>query len=260
MGQTYDRDGTTNRINAVSTAFNIVDALRGLRRVGVSHLADELDMPKSTVHVYLTTLEAEGYVVNEGGEYRLSYRFLEVGGDTRQRLNIFQAARGEVDELSAKAGEVANLGIEDDGKRVLLYTSQPSEGMFDNSPTGQYTHMHWTALGKALLSQLPDDRVEEIVAEHGLPEATNNTITDTEELFAELERIREEGLSVENEERREGIKAIAVPLRHDSDVQPVAAVSISGPKRRIGEESVDESLLEALRDTANVIELDHKHY
>jgi DNA-binding IclR family transcriptional regulator len=65
---------------------------------------------------------------------------------------------------------------------------------------------------------------------------------------------------VEDEERREGIKAVAVPLRHDDDSEPVSAVSISGPKHRIGADTVDRDLLNALRDTTNIIELEYRHY
>lgn len=252
--------GTSNRINAVHNMFTIVDALRKRGRVGVTDLSRDLEMPRSTVHVYLQTLAEEGYVVNHGGEYELGLRFLELGGDIRKRQSIFQAARPGVDALSAETGEVANLGVEEQGQRVLLYSSEPSDGVFDNSPTGQFTHMHWTALGKALLAQLPDDRVSAIIERYGLPKATENTITDPERLFDELERIREQGHSIEDEERREGIKAIAVMVEYEDDPDPVSAVAISGPKRRIGEDEFDRELLDAIRDTVNVIELKYKHY
>lgn len=259
MNRREGQGSSRNRIKAVRTMFVVVDGLRDLGQTGVSQLADHLEMPKSTVHVYLKTLEEEGYAINDDGRYRPSLRFLELGGDVRQGLSIFQAVRPQVDDLSAETGEVANLGIEEDGKRVLLYSSEPSEGVFDNSPVGQYTYMHWTALGKALLAQLPDARVEEIVERHGLPEATENTVTDREELLAELDRIRERGFSIEDEERRKGIKALAVPVQYDEDPSPVAAVSISGPKRRIGEAEYDE-LLDAIQSAVNVTELRYKHY
>jgi DNA-binding IclR family transcriptional regulator len=250
-----------NRIQALKRAFGIVDALSELQAAGVSELADHLDVPKSTVHVYLQTLEEEGYLLNSGGTYRLSHRFLEIGGELRHSSSLFQGARQEVDSLSTETGEVANLGVEEDGKRVLLYTAQPPEGMFDNSPTGQYTLMHQTALGKALLSQMSDDDVERVLDRHGLPAATDRTITERDSLLAELNDIREKGYSIEDEERREGIKAIAVPLQHEADDgEPVSAVSISGPKRRISASNADQTLVEALRDTANVIELKYKHY
>lgn len=260
MASQRGNEGSGNRIKAARTLFDVVEGLHSLGEAGVSELADHLDRPKSTVHVYLSTLLEEGYVVKRGDRYRTSLRFLEIGGNARKRLGIYQAARPEVDSLSSETGEVATLGIEERGKRVLVYSSEPAEGVFDNSPTGQYTHMHWTALGKALLAQLPDERVESIVDEHGLPRATENTITEPDSLFDELEHIRDVGYSVEDEERREGIKAIAVPVRHADSRSPVSAVSISGPRRRIGADRVDEDLIESVMDAVNVIELKNKHY
>ena len=260
MGTQTGEDRSDNRIQAVGTLFDVVEGLQELERAGVSELAEYLGRPKSTVHIYLATLVDQGYVMKEGDDYRTSLRFLELGGQTRKRMNIYEAARPEIDSLSRETGEVANFAIEEQGQRVLLYTSEPLEGVFDNSPTGQYTHMHWTALGKALLSQLPDERIDAIIDEHGLPEATKNTITDRDALFEELETIRESGYSIEDEERREGIKSVAVPVQVTEGDSPVSAVSISGPRRRIGEDEIEGSFLDAIMDTVNVIELKNKHY
>ena len=122
--------------------------------------------------------------------------------------------------------------------------------------------MHQTALGKALLSQMSNNRVDQVLDRHGLPAATDRTITQRDVLFAELNSVREKGYSIEDEERCEGIKAIAVPLQHEADntEEPVSAVSISGPKRRISTNNADNALVEALRDAANVLELRYKHY
>lgn len=254
-----EQGGSRNRIKSVRTMFQVIDGLRELEQTGVSDLATYLEMPKSTTHVYLKTLEDEGYVINQDGRYRASLRFLELGGDIRQQLSIFQAVRPQVDNLSAKTGEVANLGVEEGGQRVLLYSSEPSEGVFDNSPVGQYTYMHRTALGKALLAQLSDARVDEIIDTHGLPDATENTITERDELFTEIDQIRERGFSIEDEERRRGIKALAAPIQYDENPSPVIALSISGPKPRI-KEVEDDELLDAIKNAVNVTELRYKHY
>lgn len=250
----------SNRIQAVDNTFEILHALRDRGWTGVSELAEDLDIPKSTVHVYLSTLHDNGYLTKEDGQYRPSLRFLEMGGNIRQRLTIFQTARQHIDELSNRTGEVANLGVEENGQRVLLYTTEPPEGIFDNAPTGEFKPIHWTAIGKALLAQLSDSRIREIVDDRGLPAATDKTITDIDELFEEVERIREQGYAVEDEEHWEQIKAIAVPIEHLSDPPVRAAVAISGPKNRIGEGERVEEFLEEIRSTVNVIELEYEHY
>lgn len=249
-----------NRIQAVDNTFEIILALRDKGWTGVSELAEELDLPKSTVHVYLSTLHDIGYLTKRDGRYRLSLRFLELGGYIRQRIDIFRTARHQIDELSNKTGEVANLGVEEDGRRVLLYSAEPPEGLFDNAPTGEFRLMHWTALGKALLAQLPDSQIEAIVERDGLPAATDNTITDPEALFEEIERVREQGYSIEDEEHHESIKAIGVPVKYVNEPSMRTAVSISGPKRRIGEGEELHSLLKEIQSTVNVIELEYEYY
>lgn len=248
-----------NKIKAVDTGFNIVESLEELGGATVSELSSHLDMPASTAHVYLQTLKDAGYVVQEENTYRLALRFLKHGGYTRHRLDIYQAAKSQIDELSNETGEVVDLGVEENGKRVLVYKSEGPEGITQKPVTGEYTHMHMTALGKALLACLPDARVDEIIDMHGLPPATHHTITDRDELFTELETVREQGYSLENQERRDGIKAIGVPIR-DDDGQAIGAISISGPKSRLTEERISNELLEQMRDAVNIIEIRQKNY
>ncbi|GAA0681846.1 IclR family transcriptional regulator [Natronoarchaeum mannanilyticum] len=260
MGKDENGTETGNRINAVENAFTIIERMQELEQCGVSELADTLDIPKSTAHVYLKTLEELGYVVKENGRYRLSMRFLELGGLVRHNRSIYQAARSEVDTLSQTTGEVGTIGYEEDGMRVLVYRSEPVEGVSDNAPTGEFTEMHWTAVGKVLLAQHTDEEVQTIVKRHGLPTATENTITELDELLEEVAEIRTRGYAIEDEERVTGIKSVAVPIAGNGSGSGNSAISIAGPKHRFGAERIEEELLPELRNTANVIELQSRHY
>ncbi len=260
MSEDRTDTGGEQRISSVDNVFNIVKKMQELEQCGVSELADHLDVPKSTVHIYLKTLEDLGYVINDGGRYRLSLRFLQVGGLVRHNRNGYQAARSEVDTLSRTTGEVGTLGYEENGMRVLVYRSEPVEGVSDNAPTGEYTRMHWTAVGKALLAQHTDEEVRDIVDRYGIPAATEQTITDLDELLAEMDRIREQGYSTEDEERVSGIKSVAVPIGGDDPDSENIAVSIAGPKHRFSDERIEDELLPELRNAANVIELQSRHY
>lgn len=254
-----DENGSKNRIKAAENTFNVVEALEKLDGATMSELANHLDMPKSTAHVYLNTLQDLGYAVKVDTEYRLSLRFLKHGGYTRHRLDLYQAAKTQIDELSNETGEVVDIGVEENGKRVLLYKSKGPEGVTQKPVTGEYTHMHMTAIGKALLASKPDEQVDEIIDMHGLPPSTQHTITDREELFEELETIRDQEYSIENQERREGIRAISVPIR-DDDSRAIGAVSISGPISKLTDERISTDLLEPIRNAVNIIEIRHKNY
>lgn len=249
---------SSNRIKAVENAFEIVEALQELGGCSVRELAAHVDVPKSTAHVYLKTLAEVGYVVRREGAYRLGYRFLEVGGRVRHRNRTYQVAREQIDELARETDEVATIGVEENGYRVMLYRTEPSGGLFNNAPTGEYTRMHWTALGKALLSRKSDEEIASIVDRHGLPRATAETITDRGDLFAEVETVREQGYSIEDSERVEGVRSVAVPIRGDDGAG--TAISVSGPEHEFGPERVQTELLPALRNAANVIELMTQHY
>jgi DNA-binding IclR family transcriptional regulator len=254
-----DRDDGRNRIDAVTKSFTVIRGLLELEACGVRELAAHLEVPKSTVHVHLSTLEDLGYVRNDGGTYRLSYRFLEIGGQVRHRDDIYQVARDEVAELARETGHVATVGVEEDGYRVMLFRTEPAGSIFNNAPTGEYTRMHWTAVGKALLATRSTEEVDSIVDRRGLPRATDRTITDRGTLHEELETIRERGYSIEDEERALGVKSVAVPIEGDAGIDD-AAISIAGPKHELDPDRVREEILPTLRNVANVLELRARHY
>lgn len=258
-GNTGQSDGH-NRISSVSNAFNIIETVQDLERCGVSELADQIDVPKSTAHVYLKTLEDLGYVINEDGRYQLSLRFLQLGGLVRHNLSGYQTARSEIGTVSQETGEVGTIGYEENGLRVLAYRSEPVEGVSDNAPTGEFTKMHWTAVGKALLAQHADDEIQDIIERHGLPAATESTITDPDTLFEEITEIRECGYSIEDEERVSGIKSVAVPISSENSNSKNIAISMAGPKHRFNTERIKGELLPKLQNAANVIELQSRHY
>lgn len=252
MSGNYAADGG-KRVGAVERAFRILALLRESGTMRINDVAEELDMPTSTAHVHLRTLADVGYLVKDERGYRLSLRFLRDGAVVRNDLSVHTVAKQEIDALAETTGEVANLGVEEDGQRVILYQSEGSEAVYDNALVGEFTNMHWTALGKALLAERTDEEVERIVEQHGLPSATANTIDTPERLVDELARIRERGFALEDEERRTGIRSIAVPITVDEGV--VGAVSLSGPKERFDDARIEAELLPALKDRTNVIEV-----
>ncbi|MFB6141480.1 MAG: IclR family transcriptional regulator [Halosimplex sp.] len=244
-------------VQSVQRAFAVVDVLREAGTVRIDDVASTLDIPTSTAHVHLKTLEATGYVLRDSEGYRLSCRFLRDGMTVRHRKNVYQSTKGEVEDLADVTGEVANLGIEENGQRVILYQAEGTEAVYDNAPVGEHTEMHWTALGKAILAHLPEDYVDRIVEVYGLPESTANTITARDRLDEELARIRDRNYALEDEERREGIRSLASPVVVEDDV--VGAISVSGPKERFDDGRIEDELLPELRNAVNVVEVKYAY-
>lgn len=250
-------DDGGKRVKAVERSFRVIQVLRERGPSRISDVAGELDIPTSTAHVHLKTLETVGYVVKGDDGFRLGLRFLRDGSLVRNRLPVYPIAKTEVDDLAEKTGEVANLGVEEGGQRVILYQSEGSEAVYDNAPVGEYTNLHWTALGKALLAELPRQYVDEVVERYGLPTQLPNTIDDRDELSDELRTVRERGYALEDEERREGIRSIAVPLEPEQTL--VGALSLSGPKERFDDDRIEDELLPELKDRKNIIEVKYAY-
>lgn len=241
------------RVSAVKRAFRIIDILRGSGTMRINDIAEALDIPTSTAHVHLKTLEDIGYVIKEEDGFKVGLQFLRDGSVIRNELSVYSVAKSEIDNLAESTGEVANLGSEENGQRVILYQSEGNEAVYDNALIGEYTNMHWTALGKAILAELPNEYVRRIVDRYGLPAATENSIADSETLFDELRSIRERGFALEDEERRTGIRSIGIPITMNDHV--VGAISLSGPKERFNDDRIEEELLPALKNHANVVEV-----
>lgn len=240
-------------VQATETSLRIIEALVDREGSGVTELAHHLDLPKSTVYNHLKTLERNEYVVKHDDMYDVGLRFLQLGDYARNQRRLSRIGPPEVDKLAEETGEMANLLVEEHGRGVFIYKSKGSNAVHMDTHEGKRVHLHTTAFGKAIMAYLPRERVDEIIDKHGLPEATSATITNREELFDELELIRERGYAFDLEERLKGLHCIAVPIRKNETI--VGGLSISGPKSRMNGDWLREELPSIIQGTANVIEV-----
>ncbi|WP_101295902.1 IclR family transcriptional regulator [Halegenticoccus soli] len=241
-------------VKAAATSFRIIETLRALDGAGVAEVADELDMPKSTVHDHLKTLTDIEYLVNIDGTYYVGARFLELGGYARSRMKLYRVASPEIKKLAEKTGEHANLLIEEHGMGVFLYKVKGEEAVQLDTHVGMRVHLHTAALGKAILAKLPEEHVDAIIDRRGLPGVTQKTITDTDELKEQLETVRERGYAIDDEERVRGMRCVAAPICDPSDT-PLGAISVSGPTNRFDGEVFEDRIPKSVLSAANVVEV-----
>jgi DNA-binding IclR family transcriptional regulator len=245
---------TGNTIGALGTSLRILEVLKERGSAGVTELAKELGLPKSTVYSHLRTLREHEYVVQENDTYCLGLRFLDFGEHTRDRMRIYEVAKPEIDALAEETGELANLLVEEHGQGVYLYRAKGAQAVSLDTHAGMRVGLHCTSLGKAILAYLPEERVDEIVDRWGLPARTADTITSREELDAELERIRERGYAQDNGERLSGLRCVAAPIT-DTDGVAIGAVSVAGPTSRMKGERFESEIPERVQSVANVTEI-----
>lgn len=250
-----DEEG--KRVKSVQRSYKIVDTLTDAGSMQIADVANALGIPESTAHVHLKTLESVGYVIKDDYGYTLSLRFLQNGITVRQRQRIYATAKSEIDTLAEETQEVASLGVEENLLRVILHQHEGSEAVYDNAPIGEYTNMHWTALGKAILAERPTEHIEKVIDTHGLPGKTENTVTDRGELLSRLDSIKEQGYALEDEERREGIRSLSIPILVGEE--PIGAISLTGPKERFEDQRIEEELLPELQSATNIVEIKYAY-
>lgn len=243
-----------NPVKTTGRSLDIIETLRAMDGARLTELAAELGLPNSTVHSHLSTLMERDYVIKEGDVYRVSLRFLELGEYARNRRKVYELAKPEVEELADETGEVANLIVEENGLGVYLWSCEGENAVPLDIHPGKHVHLHSTALGKCILASLSEKRVEAIVDHRGLPAETGNTITDPDELFGELDTIRDRGYAIDDEERIPGMRCIGTPIKSEAG-NVIAAISVSGPTSAMTMDRLTETLSEQLLGAANVIEL-----
>jgi len=246
------------RIQSVANACELIEALRETDVSTVTELADQLDLSPGTIHTYLATLREHSFVVQTESEYRLGPQLLTLGEYVKNHSEFYQASKEQIEKLADETGECAHLITEHDGQLYAL-----DEQFGENAVGVEYhnrkrerplTHLHCTAAGKAILAHLPDERVEGIISWFGLPQNTQNTITDPDNLFEELETIADRGYSFANEEQMENIRAVGAPVTLPSQ-GVVGAIAISGPTARLRGERFHEEFPRKITNAANVCEV-----
>lgn len=244
---------SNSSIKTTQTVFGIIQALVRLDEPTISEIADQIDRAPSTVHDHLTTLHEMEYVRREGNQFLLGLKFLDHGIYAKEQLALTEALNPSLKQLAEDTGESAWVIVEEHGRGVNLEGETGERGVRTRDRTGWRTYLHVHAAGKTILAYLPEERVREIIDKWGLPRLTPQTITDEDELFAELERIRERGYGTDSSEGIEGLRAVAAPIVVDGAVH--GSVTVAAPANRIEGVKFEQELPDAVRGAANAIEL-----
>lgn len=244
---------TGRSLKTLDTALEIVDVIQQEGGLTIDEIADNVGLARSTVHGYIKTLEKANYLTKKGNEYTLGMAFLDKGGYVRIREQQFRTTIPKIEEIAEETDERAQFIVEEHGRGTYIHTAIGNNAVRADSRIGKRVHLHASSAGKSILAHLPDDRVDEIIDQHGLPELTENTITTREDLFAELATIRDRGYALSNEESISGLRAVGAPILVDDTV--VGGVSVSGPSHRIKGEKFRSTLPDLLLGVTHELEL-----
>lgn len=240
-------------VGVLTKVLRIFEVLRSTPSgLNLTQICSRTGLNKSTTYRFVSHLEWEGYLNrDEAGTYTLGMKlFLMPSGSSYQTM-LRQVARPTLRELHDITGETVNLGILDHGMVLYLDVIESTHEFRMVSRIGMRRSLYATALGKALLAFLVEEERERILSSIRFQAMTSHTITNLAELRRELETVRRQGYSLDEEEHFLGARCIGAPILK-SEQESVASISIAGPVTRIRQEKVPV-FAAAVRDAARKI-------
>lgn len=234
-------DGADHQAN--QSTLRALDLLEYLCQVGsapLGRIASDLRLNKSTLHRFLAALVGRGYVVQrDDRRYEVTLKLLTLSSLLIDRFDVREQIRPVVRETMESTGETVHVGVLEGVDVVYIDKIEGRQAVRMASRIGSRVPAHASALGKVLLAELPDGEARARLAGVELTPVTARTITDLDDLLAELDRVRRAGYAVDDLESEDGIRCVAAPVR-DRSGQGVAALSISGWIISMTEERVVE--------------------
>jgi len=202
--------------------------------LGISELAQDLGLTRSTTHRYVATLASLGYLEQDDvtRKYRLGPRVLDLGFAVLGSLELREVAAPHLRRLTDSTGHTSNLAIRDDTDVILIDRVRGRPGRYHHLEfslhVGSRLPAYCSATGKALIAFLPRPDLDRLLERTDLVARGPRTQTDKKALLCELDQVRRTGLAINDEELESGLRSIAAPVRARSgDV--VASVNVAIP-------------------------------
>lgn len=244
-----------NPIQVSERIFNTIECLAQNGAMGLQELSSELGLNKSTVHRILNSLICMDYVRQdtESSKYSLSFKICGLSNQILAKNSMIDIARPYIKELSAASGETVHL-VQIDGINATyidkVEASQNSVRMI--SMVGKSIPLYCSGVGKAMLADMPDEKIESIWKRSSIHQLTDYTITKYVDFMKLINETRQTGYAIDNEENELGVRCIAVALKGYNGKSSYA-ISISAPKDRMSNERILE-LKEMILKTKQQIE------
>jgi DNA-binding IclR family transcriptional regulator len=217
-------------VPAVTRALDILELFLERPQLSAREVMERLDLPRTTVHELLVTLEARSYLISVPGQpvqYRLGMPLFQLGAAFAGRLDLVREAQSVARDVAAACDEAVHVAVLDGADVIYLVKVDSTHPVRMVSAVGRRLPAHCTAVGKVLLSDL-DEAALDAVLKGALTGMTPASITDPDGLRAHLERVRSEGVAFDDGESDSAMRCVGAAIRDHSGAA-VAGMSISAP-------------------------------
>jgi IclR family pca regulon transcriptional regulator len=224
-------------------------------RLSLSEVARATGLTRAAARRFLLTLVKLGYVRNDGREFSLRPRVLELGYAYLSGLAMPEIAAPYLEELVAKLRESSSISVLD-GHHIVYVARVPTKRIMTVAiSVGTRFPAFATSMGRVLLSGLSEDDLDRYLAEASFEPLTANTVTDPVRLKEIVLEVGSQGYAIVDQELEEGLRAIAAPIRGSGE-GVTAAINVSAHASRVSLEAMRTELLPAMLNTARQIETD----
>ncbi|MDW7674050.1 MAG: IclR family transcriptional regulator [Bacillota bacterium] len=230
-------------VQSLDRALSILELLSDFEEgLGLLEISSKLSLHKSTAHRLLASLIQNGYVEQNQStnKYKLTFKLFELGNKKVEKMDILTLAKPYLTDLMEQTNETVHLVIRENKDIVYISKVESSNTIRMISSIGKKSPMYCTAVGKAILANLPEVEVNHIWSNTEINKLTEYTITDLNKLKEELKKIKERGFAIDEEENELGVRCIGAVI-YDHQGNPNAAISISGPATRMTDEKIVDS-------------------
>jgi IclR family transcriptional regulator, pca regulon regulatory protein len=224
-------------------------------RLSLSEVARATGLTRAAARRFLLTLVKLGYVRNDGREFSLRPRVLELGYAYLSGLALPEVAAPHMEELVARLHESSSITVLD-GHQIVYVVRVPTKRIMTVAiSVGTRFPAYATSMGRVLLADLPAEELERYLAEETFEPLTAHTVTSPARLREIVREVAAEGYAIVDQELEEGLRAVAAPIRGAADVG-TAAINVSTHASRISMDAMRDQVLPALLETAREIEAD----
>ena len=251
-------EGTRRILSSVQKAIDILNIFdENVTELGNKEIAEKLNLPPSTVSGLVYTLKKNQYLRQnqDNQKYKLGLKLLDRASLLLDQIDIRKIAYPFLKEIHDWSGESVNLAVLDGDKIVYIERIHGSHPLGIHYQVGRKMPMHSTALGKAIASHLPQNELCSLMEDYEFTRVTQFTILDKSKFENELQKVKERGFSIDDQENEVGGRCISAPIL-DNTSYPIAAISVSVPIQRLPDDKIKtfgEKLMDVSTEISRII-------